>query len=84
MQSLECATCDSSPLESPRLSGGAWYALCPGCGESNMLEADITNIFLPVRFRVVGAGPARRARESCDGGTHAANPGRAGSTPRFN
>jgi len=27
MQTLYCATCESAPLNTPRLIGGAWFAL---------------------------------------------------------
>ena len=64
MQTLECATCDTSPLEAPRLVDGAWFAVCPGCGNENRLEADLVNVFLPVRFRVVGGDAAKRLREA--------------------
>lgn len=52
MQALHCAICDTSPLDPPRLAGGHWHALCPGCGSDNLLEAENQNVFLPMRFRV--------------------------------
>ena len=63
MQVLECAVCATAPLASPRLESGTWRALCPGCGASNRLEADITNVFLPVRFRVVPEPLSARTRD---------------------
>jgi len=62
MQILHCATCDTAPLAPPRLAGGIWVAQCPGCLADNALEPDYSNVFLPLRFRVVlGSAGKRRA-----------------------
>ena len=53
MQTLYCATCDSSPLNPPRLINSVWYALCEECYAQNKLEPESSNVFLPLRFRVV-------------------------------
>ena len=66
MQILNCATCDTSPLDSPRLVSGTWSAQCPGCLAQNLLEPDYSNIFLPVRFRVVMAATAKRRQDRAD------------------
>jgi hypothetical protein len=60
MQILNCATCDTSPLDTPRLVDGQWYANCPGCDNRNLLEADSGNVFLPMRFRVASTTASRR------------------------
>lgn len=67
MQVLECAVCATSPLEAPRLEGNTWRALCPGCGASNRLEADITHVFRPVRFRVLPEPLSVRPRDDASG-----------------
>lgn len=66
MQILNCAICDTSPLDTPRLAAGTWYAQCPGCLAQNVLEPDYSNIFLPVRFRVVLAAAAKRLPDRAD------------------
>lgn len=67
MQTLNCATCDTQPLDTPRLTNGKWYAQCPGCLTQNSLEPDSSNVFLPVKFRVLqGAAAPRRATRSDD------------------
>lgn len=53
MQTLYCATCDSAPLNTPRLIGGGWFALCEECLAQNRLEPLSDNVFLPQRFRVL-------------------------------
>jgi hypothetical protein len=40
-------------LNTPRLIGGAWFALCEECLAQNRLEAESDNVFLPQRFRVL-------------------------------
>ncbi len=60
MQTLICATCDTRPLEAPRLTNGKWTAQCPGCLSQNSLEPDSSNVFLPVRFRVLQSAVASR------------------------
>lgn len=72
MQILHCATCDTSPLEAPRLIAGTWYAQCPGCLADNVLEPDYSNVFLPVRFRVAAAPMSARRNERADAGSHPA------------
>ena len=64
MQILNCATCDTRPLDPPRLTGGIWTAQCPGCLAQNTLEADYSNVFLPLRFRVVLGSATRRAERT--------------------
>lgn len=61
MQILNCATCDTRPLDPPRLTGGIWTAQCPGCLTQNALEPDYSNVFLPLRFRVVLEPVTRRS-----------------------
>ncbi len=66
MQILNCATCDTRPLDPPRLSGGIWTAQCPGCLAQNALEPDYSNVFLPLRFRVVLGAASRRGDRADD------------------
>lgn len=66
MQALHCATCDTAPLDPPRLVSGAWQALCPGCQADNLLEAENQNVFLPMRFRVVLRAAGARRPEAGD------------------
>lgn len=66
MQILNCATCDTRPLDPPRLTSGIWTAQCPGCLAQNTLEPDYGNVFLPLRFRVVLGAASRRADRADD------------------
>lgn len=63
MQILHCATCDTAPLATPRLFAGAWVAQCPGCLADNTLEPDYSNVFLPLKFRVVLGSTGKRRGE---------------------
>jgi hypothetical protein len=60
MQILHCVTCDTAPLTPPRLANGTWVAQCPGCLADNLLEPDYSNVFLPLKFKVVLGGAATR------------------------
>jgi len=60
MQRLECKACNSPvPLHAPSLLAGQWQALCGECLSINWLERENANIFLPLRFQVVGIASLR-------------------------
>lgn len=66
MQILTCSTCDAAPLDPPRQANGTWLAQCPDCLTDNVLEPDFSNVFLPLRFRVMAGAPARRPADRTD------------------
>ena len=63
MQVLYCHACKFPiPLNRPRLTEGYWYATCGECLLDHQLEPVSTNVFLPLRFRVVIVVPSEPCR----------------------